>query len=336
MPGGVGNVADAQNRYGSSDRGAPSCVLGRLPLFPSLVGPTSLGDQTAGRGVYRSPTRDAHNSPTLLLSPVVPLTCGAGSLTPGDPGDSGLRRLTSSAVPTDSPYMPKKCAAFTADDVRQALKNLALGLAPGPDGLTSGFSADRAAQKAFDSVRHAALLPSLQEGGGHEDCIMAITDMYWSQSTVYSFRGQSDAGGLGFLELSRVSAEVQVKGYARLQRFGSPIVYAVLEGALDGFRRELEAKMGVPSGVVEASSLNKALREARLTYFEDSRRKYTNKSLSFENNPVGNRWLWPDARFMSDGDRIKALRLRTNLFPSRTLSNRHSKDDSARLCIRCH
>lgn len=95
--------------------------------------------------------------------------------------------------------------------------------------------------------------------------------------------------------------------------------------------------MGVPSGIVEASSLNKALREARLTYLEDSRQKYTNKSLfAFEDDPVGNRWLWPDARFMSDGDCIKALRLRTNLFPTRTLSNRHSKDDSARLCRRCH
>ncbi|KAL1466602.1 hypothetical protein MTO96_042620 [Rhipicephalus appendiculatus] len=144
------------------------------------------------------------------------------------------------------------------------------------------------------------------------------------------------AGGLGVLELPRVSAEVQVKCYARLQRLGSPIVHAVLEGALDGFRPELEGKMGVQSGIVEASSLNKALREARLTYLEDSRQKYINKSLfAFEDDPVGNRWLWPDARFMSD-DRIKALRLRTNLFPTRTLSNQHSKDDSARLCRRCH
>ncbi|KAL1442664.1 hypothetical protein MTO96_046306 [Rhipicephalus appendiculatus] len=39
---------------------------------------------------------------------------------------------------------------------------------------------------------------------------------------------------------------------------------------------------------------------------------------------------------MSDGDRIKSLRLRSNLFPTRTLSNRHSTDDSARLCRRCH
>ncbi|KAH7946513.1 hypothetical protein HPB52_000265 [Rhipicephalus sanguineus] len=79
------------------------------------------------------------------------------------------------------------------------------------------------------------------------------------------------AGGLGVLELSRVSGEVQVQCYARLQRLGSPIVDAVLEGALDGFRREIEEKMGVPSGIVEASALNKALREARLTYLEDSR-----------------------------------------------------------------
>ncbi|KAL1481103.1 hypothetical protein MTO96_050461 [Rhipicephalus appendiculatus] len=76
-------------------------------------------------------------------------------------------------------------------------------------------------------------------------------------------------GGLAVLELSSVPAELQGKCCAWLQRLGSPLVYAVLEGALDGFRRDLEVKMGVPSGVVEASFLNKALREARLTYLED-------------------------------------------------------------------
>ncbi|KAH7964147.1 hypothetical protein HPB51_027612 [Rhipicephalus microplus] len=117
----------------------------------------------------------------------------------------------------------------------------------------------------------------------------------------------------------------------------SPIVDAVLEGALNGFRRELEEKMGVPSGIVEASSLNKALKEARLTYLENVKQNYSNKSLfAFEDHAVGNRWLWHDARFMSDGDRSKGLRLRTNLFLTRTLSNRHSKDASVRLCRRCH
>ncbi|KAL1442665.1 hypothetical protein MTO96_046307 [Rhipicephalus appendiculatus] len=38
--------------------------------------------------------------------------------------------------------------------------------------------------------------------------------------------------------------QVQVKSFARLQRLGSPMVDAVLEGALDGFRRRLEEKVG--------------------------------------------------------------------------------------------
>ncbi|KAH7956944.1 hypothetical protein HPB52_013873 [Rhipicephalus sanguineus] len=46
---------------------------------------------------------------------------------------------------------------------------------------------------------------------------------------------------------------------------------------------------------------------------------------------VQEKWLWPDARYMSDSDKIKSLRLRSNLFPTRTLSIRYSKDDSARL-----
>ncbi|KAH7946681.1 hypothetical protein HPB52_003205 [Rhipicephalus sanguineus] len=61
------------------------------------------------------------------------------------------------------------------------------------------------------------------------------------------------AGGLSVLELSRGSEEVQVKSFERLQRLGSPIVDAVLQGTLDGFRRELKEKKGVSSGIVEAT-----------------------------------------------------------------------------------
>lgn len=50
---------------------------------------------------------------------------------------------------------------------------------------------------------------------------------------------------------------------------------------------------------------------------------------------MGNRWLRPGAGHMGDGDKIKSLRLRTNLFPTRTLSNKHAADPRARLCRRC-
>ncbi|KAH7933469.1 hypothetical protein HPB49_012943 [Dermacentor silvarum] len=49
------------------------------------------------------------------------------------------------------------------------------------------------------------------------------------------------------------------KSFARLQRLSSLIVDAVLDGALDGFRRKLEEKVGVPLGVVEPASLDRAL-----------------------------------------------------------------------------
>ncbi|KAH7934164.1 hypothetical protein HPB49_022212 [Dermacentor silvarum] len=144
-------------------------------------------------------------------------------------------------------------------------------------------------------------------------------------------------GGLGVLELSPVAAECQVKAFARLQRLGSPVVDAVLERALRRDREALEARISVPTGIVEPSLLKKALQEARTTHLEDWKKKYTNKSLfAFENDPARNGWLRPDARYMGDGDRIPFLRLRTYLFPVRTLSNRHSRDDSAKLCRRCH
>ncbi|KAL1482458.1 hypothetical protein MTO96_050323 [Rhipicephalus appendiculatus] len=131
--------------------------------------------------------------------------------------------------------------------------------------------------------------------------------------------------------------QVPMRSFARLQRLGSPIVEAVLEGALDGFRQRLKEKVRVSSRIVEATSFNAALRDARQIHLEEGKQKYTNKSLfAFESDPLGNWWLWPDARYMSDGDRIKSLRLRSNLFPTRTLSNRHSNDESARLCRRCH
>ncbi|KAL1476952.1 hypothetical protein MTO96_036114 [Rhipicephalus appendiculatus] len=79
----------------------------------------------SGRGVSRTSPRGAHDSPTPPLSPVVPLTCGAGSLTPGDSGDAGVWRPRSPAVPADSAYMP-----WTDEQVRilaQAEASLPLG-----------------------------------------------------------------------------------------------------------------------------------------------------------------------------------------------------------------
>ncbi|KAL1474543.1 hypothetical protein MTO96_037889 [Rhipicephalus appendiculatus] len=89
----------------------PSCVLGRLPLSPSF------SDENLGSPALWVTGRPAEVSPECLRAtlitrlhyffpPVVPLTCGAGSITPGDPGDPGIRTLGSSAAQTDSTYMP--------------------------------------------------------------------------------------------------------------------------------------------------------------------------------------------------------------------------------------
>lgn len=138
------------------------------------------------------------------------------------------------------------------------------------------------------------------------------------------------------MELTRVAAECQFKALARLQRLGSPIVDAVVEGTLRDAWVELGEQLGVPVGITDAVEVSKALGAARVQHWRCWKEKYTNKSLfSFEGDPVGNRWLRPRARLMGDGDRIKALRLRTNLFPTRSLSHKHAADAGARLCRRC-
>ncbi|KAH9382855.1 hypothetical protein HPB48_023417 [Haemaphysalis longicornis] len=52
-------------------------------------------------------------------------------------------------------------------------------------------------------------------------------------------------------------------------------------------------------------------------------------------DPLGNRCLRLQARFMGDGDRTKPLRLQPNLYPTRYLSNRGARDPKARLWRRC-
>ncbi|KAH9371739.1 hypothetical protein HPB48_000787 [Haemaphysalis longicornis] len=64
--------------------------------------------------------------------------------------------------------------------------------------------------------------------------------------------------------------------------------------------------------------------------------QYTNKDLfTHAQQPHANSWLYRDSKLLSDGDRIEALRLCTNLALRRTLSNRHASDPAARACCRC-
>lgn len=114
------------------------------------------------------------------------------------------------------------------------------------------------------------------------------------------------------------------------------MVDAILDGPLLETRVSLSESLGVPLGITDADELHRALNEARQVHWMSWKARYENASLfSFERDRVGNRWLRPGARYMGDGDVIKSLRLRTNLFPTRTLSNRHASDPRSRLCRRC-
>ncbi|KAH9379794.1 hypothetical protein HPB48_007295 [Haemaphysalis longicornis] len=144
------------------------------------------------------------------------------------------------------------------------------------------------------------------------------------------------AGGLGALELARVAAECQLKAFARLQRLNSSTIDAVLEGSLMDCRGALGDSLGVPHAISGAEEVFAAVDGARKEHWRQWKARYSNSSLfAFEGDRLGNRWLRPGAGHMGDGDKIKSLRLRTNLFPTRTLSNKHAADPRARLCRRC-
>ncbi|KAL3193345.1 hypothetical protein MRX96_017578 [Rhipicephalus microplus] len=63
---------------------------------------------------------------------------------------------------------------------------------------------------------------------------------------------------------------------------------------------------------------------------------YTNKHLlTHEDQTLPNKWLFHNSKLLKDGDKIRGLRLRTNLYPTRALTNKQSTDPASRLCRRC-
>lgn len=51
---------------------------------------------------------------------------------------------------------------------------------------------------------------------------------------------------------------------------------------------------------------------------------------------IANTWLYHSSKLMNEGDRLKALRLRRNLYPTRSLTNQQSSNPTSRLSRRCH
>ncbi|KAG0445584.1 hypothetical protein HPB47_013632 [Ixodes persulcatus] len=143
-------------------------------------------------------------------------------------------------------------------------------------------------------------------------------------------------GGLGVMNIERVGSEVQLKALARLVRLGNLAVDSLFNSTIGAFHCRLASQLQVPADFTDAEELSAALRHSRTIWWGEHRAVYANKDLfSHHGQPLSNTWLQPDTHHLKDGDRIKALRLRTNILPTNALLQRHNTDASSRLCRRC-
>lgn len=143
-------------------------------------------------------------------------------------------------------------------------------------------------------------------------------------------------GGLGMLNIQSLAAEIQFKAFARLGRLGNPLVDNLINVAFTDHLEKLRDFLGIYNTAATRSGVNGQVKASRKERLEVTRGSYENASLfSHIGNHLGNRWLNPSCQYLSDGDRIKALRLRANIYPTRTLFNKHTTDPAARRCRRC-
>ncbi|KAG0427277.1 hypothetical protein HPB47_025670 [Ixodes persulcatus] len=101
------------------------------------------------------------------------------------------------------------------------------------------------------------------------------------------------------------------------------------------FHCRLASQLHVPPDLTEAEELTTALRQSRTSWWNEHRAQYANNDLfARHGQALGNTWLQPDSHHLKDGDRIKALRVRTNTYPTNAML--HHNNEAARLCRRCH
>ncbi|KAH9378259.1 hypothetical protein HPB48_011468 [Haemaphysalis longicornis] len=143
-------------------------------------------------------------------------------------------------------------------------------------------------------------------------------------------------GGLGTLQLERVAQAGQFKSLCRLLRLGDPVVDVLFEEILGSCHARIASVFEVPVGITDPKSVDAALKRAAAKWWTNMRDMYTNKDLfAHSQQQRANAWLYHDSKLLNDRDRIRALRLRTNLAPTRTLYNKHASDPAARDCRRC-
>lgn len=144
-------------------------------------------------------------------------------------------------------------------------------------------------------------------------------------------------GGLGVMNLERTAATVQYKAFARLYRMASPVVDHIINYGLIELYRRICKYLSLPEGITGKAAADKAVLSAKKAWEKRLKDKYTNQGLfAHDKEVLGNRWLAHDCKYLRDGDRISGLRLRTNLYPTKTLYNKKASNPEARLCSHCH
>ncbi|KAH9367705.1 hypothetical protein HPB48_011363 [Haemaphysalis longicornis] len=138
-------------------------------------------------------------------------------------------------------------------------------------------------------------------------------------------------GGLGKLQIERVAQAVQFKSLYRLLCLGDPVVDKILGSC----HARVASVFEVPVGITDPKSVDVALKRAAAKWWTNMRDMYTNKDLFAHSQQQRANGLYHDSKLFNDRDRIRALRLRTNLAPTRTLYNKHASDTTARDCRRC-
>ncbi|KAL3247597.1 hypothetical protein MRX96_057022 [Rhipicephalus microplus] len=135
----------------------------------------------------------------------------------------------------------------------------------------------------------------------------------------------SRSGGLWMLQLRRVALVTHYKALTRLVRLGDGFVDELFTDILGASRERITQIFGITTNLTEAAHVKMALKKRSIAWWKRQTDQYKNRDLfAHKAQFTANSWLAYDSKQLKDGDRIKALRLRTNLYPTRTLSKRHA------------
>ncbi|KAH9382307.1 hypothetical protein HPB48_008839 [Haemaphysalis longicornis] len=225
---------------------------------------------------------------------------------------------------------PDEAPPFSREEVEWAFRVMRADSAPGPDGLTL-----RELRKIPSAITALILNNWL--------CHHHMPDELRESRTVFIPKTSAAPNPSELRPITISSVIVRLYTRLILSRLQEMYSFSPFQ---NGFSddRSAQSNLLLLQGIMRhckqarkpfyAASLD--LQKAFDSSWGDWMRTYENQGLfAYLGDTLGNRWLQPQARLMGDGDRIKSLRLRANLYPTRYLSNRGARDPKARLCRRC-